>query len=499
MIQPTRMRTIWMSLAILVLLVCGVSQLLARPATRVDPIDVQAEKMDSRMKIDLNNDSLFNPNTLCASCHLDFFSEWTQSMHYQAWRDPIFQGIYSDYRTYMANSEMYYTEEEQRIMNLKGREKRREMWCYKHQVQKNPKTPPAPPTHEIPASEPAKKQGIPWKGLPTTTPIFNTTSNPGQIGPQIHGDGLMPGGDGIRNGKIHMNCLKCHAPGADFLKDEKLLLENNIDGVFCDYCHTIIDYTETEGYVIFWSSIKQGPRMFGTTASHAIEYNRLINESRFCRGCHQYENPWGINIYSTYDEWFKSSYANPASVVTCQDCHMPPMQGRSSLRGDYRPDVHSHRLGGGHDYNFMVGSAKVNLKTDIQGDELYIDVDVNNVKAGHNYPSSNGMRQLVLVVRLKGAADETFWEQSRVYEKVFGDVKGDPTFEPWKMTQILTDTTLLPGEKRTESFVTALPAGDDSLYVTAQLFYRLTPQGKEVGTVYMPSPYRIDFSTQFIR
>jgi hypothetical protein len=482
MIQPTRMRTIWMSLAILVLLVCGVSQLLARPATRVDPLDVKAEKMDARMKIDINNDSPYNPNSLCASCHLDFFSEWTLSMHYQSWREPIFQAVYGDYRKYMASSETYYTDQDVKIMDLKGRERRRALWLQKHNVPVDP-------------SEPDKKDD--GKKEVETTPIFSTSENQGKIGPQVHGDGLMR--EGIYDGKVHVNCLRCHAPGADFTKDDELTLENNIDGVFCDYCHTIIDYTESEGYVIFWSSIKQGPRMFGTTSSHAIEYSRLVSESRFCRGCHQYKNPFGTNVYDTYDEWFTSSYANPASTTDCQDCHFPTMQGRSSLRGDYRPDVHSHRLGGGHIYDWMVNTANVDLKTDVQGEELYIDVDVTNTKAGHNYPTSNGMRQLILVVRLKGASDETLWEESRIYEKVFGDSQGNPTFAPWEMNQVLSDTTLRPNEKRAESFVTTLPAGDESLYVTAQLFYRLTPQNQEVGTVYMPSPYRIDFSTQFIR
>jgi len=464
------MRTIWMSLAILVLLVCGVTQLLARPATRVDPLEVDPRSaIDERMKIDVNNDSPFNPNTLCASCHMQFFDQWSKSMHSQAWREPVFQAIYGNYQRYMASDETYFTPEDVQLQTMHGREYRREAWRLNNDEE----------------------------GTTSEIPIWNIPENENQIGPQTHGDGLMA--EGIYDGKIHMNCLRCHAPGADFTRDSDLYLENNIDGVFCDYCHTIIDYTETEGYVLFWSSIKQGPRMFGTTSSHAIEFNRLIETSRFCRGCHEYTNPWGVKVYNTYDEWFNSSYANPSSTVYCQDCHMPTYGGRTSLRGDYRPDVHGHGMGGGHDYEFMVGSADVEFTTDIQGEDLFIDVNVANNKAGHNYPSSNGMRQLILVVRLKGSSGETLWEGTRVYERVFADADGNETFDPWRITQVLTDTTLLAGETRTESFVAKMPDTDDNLYVTAQLFYRLTPENQNVGTVYAPSPYRIDFSTQFIQ
>ena len=469
--QTIRNRTIWISIAILAVLVCGVSQLLARPATRIDPITVDPRTaIDERMKIDANNQSPFVPNTLCASCHMELFSQWTKSMHYQAWREPIFQAAYARYQQYMAGPEMYYTPEEKAILALEGREARRARW------------------------EAARRARAQQEGQ---MPLFNIPETKGQIGPQLHGDGLMK--EGIYDGKVHINCMRCHAPGADFTRDKDLFLENNIDGVFCDYCHTIIDYSPVEGYVIFWGNIKQGPRMFATTSSHAIEYSRLSEESRFCRHCHQYTNPWGVKIYNTYDEWFGSEYANPGSTVHCQQCHMPTYAGRSSLRGDVRPDVRSHILGGGHIYEFMVNSADVEFTTEIQGEDLYIDVDVKNTKAGHNYPSSNGMRQLILIVRLKGASGETLWEGKRVYERVFGDVNGNPTFDPWRMTQILTDTTLLPGETRTESFVTRLPETEEALYVTAQLFYRLTPEGADVGTTYMPAPYRIDFSTQFLQ
>ncbi|MFH1676834.1 MAG: multiheme c-type cytochrome [bacterium] len=470
MTQKTRTKTIRMSIFVLVILILGVSQLLARPSTRIDPIEGNAQEAgDERMILSLSNESPFQPTSLCAMCHLQFFTEWTKSMHYEAWRDPIFQAMYTNYERYQLDKKDMY------------------------------KPPAAPVSTDESTGRPERwrnrEEENPGKNL--TVPVFRIPKKENEISIQIHGDGLVK--EGIYGGKVHMNCLKCHAPGADFTKDKDLYLENNIDGIFCDYCHTIVDYTPTEHYVIFWSAIKQGPRQFAATSSHAIEYNQLLGNSIFCQGCHQYENPLGFPVYNTYDEWYHSDYANPASTINCQECHWPKAAGRTGLRSDWRPDVRQHTLGGGHNYDFMLKSAGVEITTDIQGEELYIDVDVTNTKAGHNYPSSNGMRQLLLIVRLKGSSGETLWEGKRVYERVLGDMDGNPTMENWKAYQILTDTTLLPNETRTESFVTTLPTSDDSLYVTAQLFYRLTPEGEEFGTVYMPAPYRIDFATTFIQ
>ncbi len=470
MTQPTATRTIWMSLTILVILVLGISQLLARPATRVDPIEVDAgEVLDETFRFRASNESPFAPTAICGACHVEFHYQWTTGMHYRAWRDPIFQEIYTEYQQYMMSDEEYLLPEEVLDPDLSGRELRRERWRRGHRSAESEES-------EI--------------------SVFRIEDNEGEISIRSHGDGLMR--EGIYDGKIHVNCLRCHAPGADFTEDENLFLENNIDGIFCDYCHTIVDYTPVEGYIIFWSAIKQGPRQYGTTSSHAIEYSRLHEESTFCRGCHQYENPWGFPMYNTYDEWWSSSYANPATTVHCQECHMPGSPGRSGERSDWRPDVAHHTIAGGHNYEFMIETAEVEFTTDVQGDELYIDVDVSNSRAGHNYPSSNGMRQLILIVRLKGSSGETLWQDKRVYERIIGDGDGNPTFAPWRATQVLTDTTLLPGEVRTESFVVAMPETDDSLYVTAQLFYRLTPEGTDLET-YLPAPYRIDFATQFLQ
>jgi len=476
MIQPTRTRTIWMSIAILLVLAIGASALMARPATRRDPQTIDPVlSIDERQIMVVTNDSPFQPNSLCKSCHMELYEQWSDSMHALAWREPVFQAFYNDYYQYL-NTEVVMpepevVEEEDEYSDLTGRELRRQRWA----------------EDRAPEEE---QEGY-------EVPIFRSEPIEGEISTQLHGDGLMA--EGVMDGKVYMNCMKCHAPGADFTLDADLYLENNIDGVFCDYCHTIVDYTETEGYVIFWGHIKHGPRMHGTTSSHAIEYSRLMQNSRYCRGCHQYENPLGFAIYDTYDQWFNSEYNNPANTVHCQDCHMQTYDGRSSWKGDWRPDVASHAFGGGHNYEFMLETATVEFTTDVQGDELYIDVDVTNAMAGHNYPTSSGMRQLVLIVRLKGASDETLWEGKRIYERVLGDEDGNVTMAPWAAAQVLQDTTLLPGEIRTESFVVGMPATDDNLMVTAQLFYRATPEEAEIGTGYLQLPYRIDFATEFLQ
>ncbi|MCK4721005.1 hypothetical protein KAU08_10110, partial [bacterium] len=217
MTKPNRTRSVWMSLTILAIIVLGVSNLLARPATRIDPLYVDAvTAIDETMQMVVSNDSYFQANSLCASCHMEIYADWSESMHAKAWRDPVFQAMYTDYQRYLMGDEYYIENDEvlelETEEDLHGRELRRRRWEIAHS-----------------ASEDIANLEV---------PVFRIEDIEGEISVQTHGDGLMA--DGIYNGKININCMRCHAPGADFMMDESLFLENNIDGVFCDYCHTIV-------------------------------------------------------------------------------------------------------------------------------------------------------------------------------------------------------------------------------------------------------------------
>ena len=307
-----------------------------------------------------------------------------------------------------------------------------------------------------------------------------------------------------------------------------MVLENNNDGVFCDYCHLVVDRSE-QGYLIFPNcKIKQGPYIEPVTSSHPTEFSSLHTRSEFCKNCHQYMNPAGVWVLDTYSEWKTSIYAQTSDPQTCQDCHMPDYRGRASVASDIRETVKSHYFAGGHNRGFMIDAAICDIgEVEITADEdefgdvlaynLLIPVEVVNERAGHDFPTAWPLRQLILIVRLH-AEDRfgAFDEDKLVYEKIYGDFWGNRTYNMWEATQILADHDswledgtprgigpLEAGEIRVEDIELVLDPEEydefehGDLYVTAQLFYRLTPEGF-IADVDLPSPFRINADVEYV-
>ena len=71
---------------------------------------------------------------------------------------------------------------------------------------------------------------------------------------------------------------------------------------------------------------------------------RPVAEKLMCGGCHDFVNPNGVRLDSTFSTWYSSEYNEVQDMEqhrTCQDCHMPTHQGRVADDGPSRT-VHSH-------------------------------------------------------------------------------------------------------------------------------------------------------------
>jgi len=453
-------------LLVMVLAAFLVESLLARPATRVNPrLEDPNEIVDANLIFVVSNDSPFEQTSNCKQCHRSITEEWYDSMLYFAWRDPLFQEAYEDYIYFLESPE------------------------------------PSPAFIPIVEADEAKARERPGKRKERERPPeepFKVELNVLQvredvIGQELHGDGkLLP--EGIVDNKMQTNCIKCHSPAADFTMDGDMVLESNNEGVFCDYCHLIVDRSE-EGYLIFpLCKIKQGPYMEPVTASHPVEYSSLHTMSEFCS----------------------------------QDCHMPSYRGRASASGDVRENVKSHYFAGGHSRGFMIdaaicdiGEVEITEQEDASGGvgayNLTIPIDVINERAGHDFPTGWPLRQMILVVRLKSEDYYGVYSEKKIiYEKVYGDFWGNRSFNMWEITQVLTDNEtwdeegiprgigpLKAGETRVEDINLVLDAAeydefeDGDLYVTAQLFYRLTPEGYS-AIADLPSAFRIHADVEYV-
>ena len=181
-------------------------------------------------------------------------------------------------------------------------------------------------------------------------------------------------------------CNKCHAP----------LGLGNAENQMCDFCH-IIKVTEN-GYSINESMMAdQGLTRYGAhvidDAPHPVEYDQLYSQSEFCRSCHEYTSEDGVALFTTFSEWENSEYSNPDSeyYMTCQDCHMPLEDG-----------MRSHYFGG-PDVKAMLEKAAtidivVNNEIFDQGEVAVVTVNLTNVGVGHDIPSGEPFKNVLLKV-----------------------------------------------------------------------------------------------------
>jgi hypothetical protein len=496
-IRTVRLFIVFIYLSLIFVALAGISNLMARPATRVDPTkvadDIRTLLEPDHLLLVISNESPFKPNSWCRQCHVAHDDEWTNSMHFNSWRDPIFQKFYRGYLSYLESPEVISENTYEVVMGKEvpknwDKSERKDRLNYKDAMKEekrdvlrhgNTRT----YMEYISQKDPLKNEYVRLTGE--------------ELGVVIHGEGLLP--EGLTDGKVQINCLRCHAPGADITMDRDMLLENNSDGVFCDYCHLIIDRDDDVHYIInINSQIKQGPYMTTVSSSHCIEPSKLISQSVYCKDCHQFTNPLGVSIFNTYNEWYNSDYNSGLTVTSCQDCHMPAYNGRAAKNADVRPNVFDHTFYGGNQPTFLKECATLEVESTLETEQILLDVTVKNEKVGHNLPADSPLRELILVVRLKGPEGETLWSGKRVYSRVFGDLEGNPTHDQWRASQILSDTTLKPMEERVESFTIPRPNVEGSVYVTAQLFFRVTPENIKI-TDYIPTPVRVDNAVHFIQ
>jgi len=206
-------------------------------------------------------------------------------------------------------------------------------------------------------------------------------------------------------------------------------------------------------------------------------------------------------IERTYDEWRQSVYARAG--IVCQDCHMMPLEkaieaartlvkpvnpGKASPLGPERETVYTHEFVGG---NFtlprLLGSekhariAEARLKSAaevkihlpekaVSGQLVKFKVEVINVGAGHNLPTSlTEIRQMWLDVTVKdpkgnilmrsGALDDhgAIDSEANIFRTVAVDKDGNVTHKPWAISHFSEVRVIPPKGSDKSTFVFLLP------------------------------------------
>jgi len=329
-------------------------------------------------------------------------------------------------------------------------------------------------------------------------------------------------------------CVKCHTPVGvatgypEKTSDDRAKIpEIATFGVQCDYCHSATSASRmyNNGLILepgqgeYDPGVKRGPRKDAFSSFHETAFSEFHTGPEICGTCHNVKHVvFQTDLETTYDEWLASPYNtdDPASRVTCQDCHMrqrpgipatastprPDNPGFASDLGPERPHVFTHNFVGGNNYmpGLFDGDDQIRMAEErLQNaatlavkvtEKDRIQVTITNTGAGHKLPTGlSNARQMWLeltvtekksgqTVYTAGQPDENGYlaESVRVYRTVFGDGSGTPTENLAKAREILKDDRVPPGASVTQTFCLPEKAPATGLVVTARLCYRTFSQ-----------------------
>lgn len=283
------------------------------------------------------------------------------------------------------------------------------------------------------------------------------------------------------SGEAKFLCLKCHAPTTQVSGDFDLKEEISKEGVTCDYCHSIKRVTsETNGapYEVEVGPTKIGPWKDSKSKAHKSAYSPLFESATFCAGCHEFTNRHGIRVLETYTEWSQGPYSKEG--VTCQNCHMPRVEGLKAAGGrggSVRDYVNLHTLAGSTSLGQLQKALVVNITSiERQGDELIVGVDLINRGAGHMVPTGLPGRSVVLEVVVREGANRVY-SQEQSFQKILLDGEGreiEKVSELFYAHSIAQDNRIAPRETRSETFqFTVAPA--QRAQVSARVYYLYEP------------------------
>lgn len=236
----------------------------------------------------------------------------------------------------------------------------------------------------------------------------------------------------LSNDFANTDCIDCHAPRPVFetgIGQRVLPRETRrAEGVDCIACHLLPD-----------------DRVAGTIDAPSAPCRPTITTALanvdFCAPCH--------NQHGTVDQWRASKYAQPGpGYQDCLACHMPYRDGDPSKGRD-------HRMHGGHDLELVRRAVALRVAR-VEGRAV---VEVENVGAGHNYPTDERSRASDLFWRPKG---ETHWRHLYRFRNPYRFEVDQPN------TELAAHATL------TQSIDDPEAAGP----LEVALFYKLSPYWK---------------------
>lgn len=213
-------------------------------------------------------------------------------------------------------------------------------------------------------------------------------------------------------------CVQCHAPMAvrtgattDGLNLDEL--DDSLLGVTCYFCHNVVDVQGTHNNPLVLANdliMRGGLEDPVPTSAHGSAWSPLhdrnhADSSAMCGSCHDVVLDNGVALERTYQEWQHTIFADTASGfgLSCNSCHMRGRNGlAATLPGMPERRVHAHTWPGvdvaltdfpeREEQRALVqreldSSLLAQVCVFPEPGGATIRVELENIGAGHNWPS----------------------------------------------------------------------------------------------------------------
>jgi hypothetical protein len=223
--------------------------------------------------------------------------------------------------------------------------------------------------------------------------------------------------DGNPGGPVGNFCVQCHAPMAvrqGLTTDGMNLatLPRAMKGVTCYFCHATASADGVHNNPL---TLAQDDSLFGAFSDpvagtpHKGIYSRLLDNTTSesavaCGSCHDIQTGRGVHVERTFSEWQKTVFAVPPKGASCSNCHMPGRDGPAATSSPKVRRLHNHafpavdlaltpfpadnpqnerqrRLAQGLLDTVIQATLCLNNLTN------RLELTLDNVSAGHNWPS----------------------------------------------------------------------------------------------------------------
>ncbi len=250
---------------------------------------------------------------------------------------------------------------------------------------------------------------------------------------------------GQREGAIGSFCVNCHAPmavrtGATTDGLNLAELPQQLKGVTCYFCHNVAAVRGTHDNPLELANdrVMRGQiRDPQRTGFHGSSYSPLVDRDRLesaqlCGSCHDIVNQHRVHLERTFEEWQDTVFAEPKLGATCSQCHMD--RDKTAGPASTLPDapvreLHSHRFPAVDlaltplpDADVLAEEVQAFLDTSLQSalcvrgtdSAAQIQVVLDNVAAGHSFPSGAAQDRRVWLEVVAYAGGETIYESGVV-------------------------------------------------------------------------------------